>query len=199
VESNKILFAGLGNPGRKYLNTRHNIGFMVLDLYAERESFTFSETSKPCAFAFSSKKIKGLHVFLQKPLTYMNRSGEAVSYLARYYKIPFSNVLAVHDDLDISLGCMKFARGGGSGGHKGIRSIMEKTGGAEFPRLKLGIGRPEKIPAEKYVLSPFKMEEKGIVERLLGVACDGLDCFLEEGIEAAMNNFNGIRIEPNGV
>lgn len=199
MEIPKILLVGLGNPGPKYHDTRHNIGFIVLDLYAHREGYTFSNVSRPCPFAVASKKNHGRHVFLLKPYTYMNKSGEAVFSLMQYYKISISNILVVHDDLDIPLGNLKFVREGGSGGHKGIKSVIERLGSNAFPRLKLGIGRPEKeISVEKYVLSSFNKEEKKSLERLLDVACDGLTYFLEQGIEAAMNQFNAIRIDVNG-
>jgi PTH1 family peptidyl-tRNA hydrolase len=130
----------------------------------------------------------------------MNRSGEAVASVLNFYKIPQEKLMVVHDDLDLSLGRLKFAPGGGSGGHKGIRSIIGSIGSEEFPRLKIGIGRPfSPVPMDKYVLSPFKSEEAPVIDKVLDIGIRGLVYFLERGIKAAMNEFNGLKIEIESV
>ncbi len=137
---------------------------------------------------------------LIKPLTFMNRSGEAVRPVFNFYKIPIDNLLVVHDDLDMALGRLKFIKGGGSGGHKGVRSIITHIGNRDFHRLKIGIGRPRgPVPTDKYVLSPFHSEEASIMEKVLDISVKGLVFFMENGIAAAMNKFNGLRIEEDSV
>ncbi len=137
---------------------------------------------------------------LIKPLTFMNRSGEAVRPVFNFYKIPIDNLLVVHDDLDMALGRLKFIKGGGSGGHKGVRSIITHIGNRDFHRLKIGIGRPRgPVPTDKYVLSPFHSEEASIMEKVLDISVKGLVLFMENGIAAAMNKFNGLRIEEDSV
>jgi len=128
----------------------------------------------------------------------MNRSGEAVASVLNFYKIPLNRLLVVYDDLDLPLGSLKFAQEGGSGGHKGIRSIIGSIGSKEFPRLKIGIGRPfVPVPIDKYVLSPFMSEEAPMIDKVLDIGVKGLVYFLKKGIEGAMNEFNGMKIEKN--
>ncbi len=190
------LVAGLGNPGPTYERTRHNVGFMVLDRIAEKTGLSFSLSRGGIPLALAKGNIAGNTVFLVKPLTFMNRSGHAVSHIAFYYKVPRENILAVHDDLDLARGRIKFTRGGGHGGHNGVRSLVEHLGGTDFPRLRIGIGRPlGPQSVESYVLSPFDQENIPVMERVLDLAADGILCFLERGLSAAMNEFNGITAE----
>jgi len=135
--------------------------------------------------------MRGLPAILLKPLTYMNRSGDAVASVLNFYKIPLDRLLVVHDDLNLPLGSLKFAQGDGPGGHKGIGSIIRSIGSKEFPRLKIGIGRPfSPVPIDKYVLSPFLSEEAPVIDKVLDVSIKGLVYFLEKGIDVAMNEFN---------
>lgn len=188
-----ILVAGLGNPGPTYERTRHNAGFLALDRFAEIRGLSFS-LQKGGDCAVSQGRSRNTIFLLIKPLAYMNRSGIAVSRILRYHRIEPAGLLVVHDDLDLPLGHIKFARGGGTGGHKGIRSIVEMIGQNNFPRLKLGIGRPPvPIAVEDYVLSPFTDREKPVLDKVLELAAEGILCFLEEGIDQAMNRFNGLR------
>jgi PTH1 family peptidyl-tRNA hydrolase len=190
----RLLVAGLGNPGLKYQNTRHNIGFMVLDLLADTYHEGFRrQDARQCLEA--QLTIAGKRVVLIKPQTYMNRSGFALQKSAGYYKIAPEDILVVHDDLDLDLGRIKLVRGGGAGGHNGIRSIIEQLGTKAFPRLKVGIGRPtQPIPIDRFVLSPFSSDELQVVERVLEVARDAVVHFVENGIDSAMNRFNGMEI-----
>lgn len=151
-----LLIVGLGNPGQQYANHRHNIGFMVLDALASNLSLTFKEEKN-----FKSYIAKSSSIFLCKPTTYMNLSGEAVLLVKNYFKIP--NVLVVHDELDLPLGELRFKLGGGHGGHNGLRSI-DKLCGNEYYRARCGIGRPEsKEMVPSYVLSNFKTHPQDLI------------------------------------
>ena len=195
-----MLLVGLGNPGPQYRHTRHNVGFAALDRLALQFGLDFIPHKKFPPYESVSGFITGIPAILLKPLTYMNRSGDAVASVLNFYKIPLDKLLVVHDDLDLPLGSLKFAQGGGTGGHKGIRSIIGSIGSKEFPRLKIGIGRPfGAVPTDKYVLSPFLSEEAPVIDKILDVGIKGLVCFLEKGIEAAMNEFNGLKMETKYV
>ena len=187
----RILLVGLGNPGPQYRYTRHNVGFVVLDRLALQFGLDFIPHKKFPPYESVSEFMRGIPAILLKPLTYMNRSGEAVASVLNFYKIPLDKLLVIHDDLDLPLGSLKFVQGGGAGGHKGIRSIIGSIGSKEFPRLKIGIGRSlSPVPIDKYVLSPFLSEEAPVIDKVLDVSIKGLVCFLEKGIEFAMNEFN---------
>jgi PTH1 family peptidyl-tRNA hydrolase len=189
---------GLGNPGPQYRHTRHNVGFVTLDRLASQFGLDFTPHKKFPPYESASGFITGIPAVLLKPLTYMNRSGEAVASVLNFYKIPLDKLLVVHDDLDLPLGSLKFAQKGGSGGHKGIRSIIGSIGSKEFSRLKIGIGRPfSSVPMDKYVLLPFISEEALMIDKVLDIGIKGLVYFLKKGIESAMNEFNGIKIEKN--
>lgn len=189
---------GLGNPGPQYKYTRHNVGFAALDRLASQFGLGFIPHKKFPQYESVSGSIMDISAILLKPLTYMNRSGEAVASVLNFYKIPLDRLLVTHDDLDLPLGSLKFAQGGGSGGHKGIRSIIGSIGSKEFPRLKIGIGRPfSSVPMDKYVLSPFMSEEVPMIDKVLDIGVKGLVYFLKKGIEGAMNEFNGTKIEKN--
>jgi len=191
---------GLGNPGPQYRHTRHNVGFVTLDRLASQFGLDFIPHKKFPPYESVSGFITGIPAVLLKPLTYMNRSGEAVASVLNFYKIPLDKLLVVHDDLDLPLGSLKFAQKGGSGGHKGIRSIIGSIGSKEFFRLKIGIGRPfSSVPMDKYVLSPFISEEALMIDKVLDIGVKGLVYFLKKGIEGAMNEFNGIKIEKKHV
>ncbi len=190
---NRVALAGLGNPGPKYALTRHNMGFMVADAFAQAHSWRF--TSSRFNAELAKGEVGGLQVFLIKPQTFMNLSGRAVQLFLSYYKIPPSSLLAIHDDLDMPLGRLKFVRGGGAGGHNGVRSLIESLGTREFPRLKLGIGRPgPEFPVDKYVLSSFALTEMDLLEKVIAAAVEGVETFLELGLDHAMNRFNGLDI-----
>jgi len=188
----RMLLVGLGNPGPQYRYTRHNVGFVALDRLALQFGLDFIPHKKFPPYESVSGFVAGIPAILLKPLTYMNRSGDAVASVLNFYKISLDKLLVVHDDLDLPLGSLKFTQGGGSGGHKGIGSIIGSVGSKEFPRLRIGIGRPfSPVPIDKYVLSPFLSEEAPVIGKVLDVSIKGLVCFLEKGIEAAMNEFNG--------
>ncbi|MGQ9824601.1 MAG: aminoacyl-tRNA hydrolase [Desulfotomaculales bacterium] len=184
-----MLIVGLGNPGEEYRNTRHNAGFMVVErLAAELGAGRWRARCRSLvAEAFSG----GGKVVLARPQTFMNRSGDAVAPLLRWYALEPSGLLVVCDDLDLPLGQIRLRKKGGDGGHRGLRSVIAVLGSGEFARLRVGIGRPgpEKDVTE-WVLERFSAKEAPLVEDSLARAVQALLVVLEEGIEAAMNRFN---------
>ena len=183
------LIAGLGNPGMQYAGTRHNAGFMALDYLAGIHSLSFTDSRWKALVAKAF--VWDASVLLMKPQTFMNSSGITVAQAAHFYRLPPEQLIVIHDDLDIACGRLKFIAGGGDGGHRGIRSLIEHLGTKNFPRLKIGIGRPPALVApERYVLGRFTAEEWSALEESLPAAGEGLRVFLQQGVEAAMNLVN---------
>jgi PTH1 family peptidyl-tRNA hydrolase len=182
------LIVGLGNPGRSYAAHRHNVGFRCLDHLARVHGLSFVRDRAKAYVA--SGRIAALRVLLAKPRTYMNLSGQAVSRLARFYKIASQDILVIYDDLDLPLGVIRLRPEGGSGGHKGVKSIIESLGTQAFPRLRIGIGRPPDEDAVEYVLSNFTPDEEIAIENACERAVAAVECFLTEGLAAAMNEYN---------
>ena len=183
------LIVGLGNPGPEYAEHRHNVGFQVLELLAQRHGLTFDRLLFKARVAVG--QIAGQRVVLARPLTYMNRSGESVAPLVRWYKLPLERLLVVYDDLDLPLGTLRLRPRGGSGGHRGMESIIQHLGTEAFPRLRVGIGRPPAgWDAADYVLHPFTEDELPVIAAARERAVDAIECWLSEGIETAMNRFN---------
>lgn len=187
--SGRKLICGLGNPGVDYAETRHNAGYMVVERLRGACGGSwrrFDSLAQVC-----SVEIGGVPVLLVQPLTYMNSSGRALQPLVRRWGIPPESLLVVSDDLDLPLGAIRLRPGGSSGGHRGIQSVIECLGTQQFPRLRIGIGRPpEGVDAADYVLSPFSPEEKGRLEEILELAAEAAACWAVEGIEAAMSRYN---------
>lgn len=180
---------GLGNPGRPYEGTRHNAGFRVLDVLAARYGVVFQEREIPAQWA--EALVENRKVLLVKPMTYMNRSGDAVDAMLRYFKIPHTRMLVIHDDLDMPLGRVKIVRRGGAGGHRGVASIVERMGDGDFARLKLGIGRPRHgEPVEAFVLSRPGDDERDRFETMVFHGAEAGCAVLERGLDAAMNLYN---------
>lgn len=190
----KLIIAGLGNPGPKYRDTRHNIGFKVADKLASQFNVKMSGGfySEFGDFVFSGKKI-----FIQKPGTYMNLSGKAVAGLAEYHDVENTNILIIYDDVDLPYGKIKFKMKGSSAGHKGLISIISCLGGEDFPRLKAGIGKPENqnIRISDYVLGKFSSEESKQLDDFLNLCKNAALCFIEEGAKIAMTDFNNKTID----
>ena len=186
------LIVGLGNPGEKYRNTRHNIGFDCISLLHE-------QMGKPTLQAkFESQLVRGVlaerDVCLVWPQTFMNCSGRAVAQVARFYKVPAENILVVCDDLSLPLGKLRLRRGGSSGGQKGLGDILNSFGTQDVPRLRIGIDpTPAGWETVDFVLSRFNSQEKPLVAAALATASDAISCWLREGLEAAMNRFNAGR------
>ena len=192
-----FIVAGLGNPGEQYNGTRHNIGFMVVDELARRSCCSLSQEKWGSLFVRTS--LFGTKVCLVKPLVYMNLSGKAVARFVDFYKTPLHRLLVVHDDLDMKPGRIKLVFGGGSGGHNGIRSLMQHLGDKDFFRLKIGIGRPGQgsahpgMPVEHYVLAPFSAEEQEVIAGRMDSLIQGIESFLQDDAGRAMNLLNSIK------
>jgi PTH1 family peptidyl-tRNA hydrolase len=183
------LIVGLGNPGSPYENTRHNTGFRVIDLWSRSLGVRLINGR------FQSGEIRtefcGHEIILLKPGGFMNLSGKAVKSCADAFDLAARRILVIHDDLDLPVGRIKVVRNGGAGGHKGVLSIIDYLGGKEFPRIKIGIGRPESgETAEDYVLNPFYHHQLLILENVLRIAVRACEMFVSEGVEPAMNHIN---------
>ena len=188
--SSKNLIVGLGNPGGKYAKTRHNIGFQVVEELVARYRLGAGKSERRARTW--DGHIKGLRVKLAQPMTYMNRSGESVRQLVDYYKIPISNLLVIHDDLDTPFGILRLRQTGGHGGQNGLRSIIQHLGSKDFARLRFGIGRPPgRMDPVDYVLQRFQGDDVIRASELAGRAADAVEVWLSEGIEQAMTRFNG--------
>jgi PTH1 family peptidyl-tRNA hydrolase len=191
------LIAGLGNPGKDYAHNRHNIGYRCLNHLAKLYSIEIKR--RQCHSQIGIGNIGDVKVLLAKPMTFVNLSGEAVGPLMRRYKIKATDLIVIHDDLDLPLGKLRLRLGGSAGGHKGIKSIISTLGSKDFPRIKVGIGRPTKEDGTaindedaiiNYVLSDFTPKEDDIIKSSISQAAKAIDSILTEGITAAMNKFN---------
>ncbi len=188
------LLVGLGNPGREYRDNRHNIGFMVVDELSAQFGISLTRVQSRSLVGIGIREEK--RVILAKPQTYMNLSGQAVTGLTRFYKILPDCLLVIHDDMDLPFGTLRIRPSGGSGGQKGLASIIEQLGTDGFPRMRLGIGRPPRgmDPAE-YVLQPFSQSEQKMLPIFLGNAVEAVETYLDHGLEIAMSRFNGNVLE----
>jgi len=189
------LIVGLGNPGTGYSHTRHNIGFRCLNYFAKTHSTRFDQ--RKCKARIGIGKVGSDKLLLAKPGTFVNLSGKSVKCLIKKYDIPLNNFLVIHDDLDLPLGKIRLRQSGGSGGHKGIHSIISTLGSEDFARIRVGIGRPQveyqsnnEDSIVDYVLSDFSPHEEKLIESTIVTVAEAIDCFLHQGIEAAMNKFN---------
>lgn len=188
------LIVGLGNPGRRYQGTRHNIGARVIETLARRHRVTLREEGWADVGALT---LHGARVLFARPQTYVNVSGTAVADLRRRHRLPLENLLVVFDDLDLPVGQIRLRAKGGHGGHNGMRSIVEALGSEEFPRLRVGIGRPrEDVDPADYVLSRFSKGEQAQMDEAVERAADAVEAYVRRGIEAAMSAFN-LRASPS--
>jgi PTH1 family peptidyl-tRNA hydrolase len=184
-----FLIVGLGNPGREYRENRHNTGFMLVDRLAVKLNARFSRLQSKALVASATYRERKL--ILAKPQTFMNLSGQAVQGLLHFYKLPLANLLVAHDDIDLPLGTIRIRPDGGSAGQKGMASVLERLGTDEFPRLRLGIGRPPgQMQAPDYVLQDFSDAELKIMSAILEDAAEAVLTFVAEGLDAAMNKYN---------
>lgn len=183
-----FILLGLGNPGPRYLSTRHNIGFRVVDQLSRELKIPLYKVGHHSYYG--QGQAHGRDVVLAKPMTYMNRSGLAALALCRHFGVLPENLLVIYDDLELPPGKIRLRGKGGSGGHNGMGSIIYHLATEEFPRLRIGIGRPEAMEVADYVLSPFSPAEEEIMADTVTTACSAVSLFLQEGIEAAMNRFN---------
>ncbi len=182
------LIVGLGNPGARYAHSRHNIGFLVADRFARAHALDF--TRKRFNAQIAEGSVGGQRILLAKPQTFMNSSGEAVGKLFAFYKIAPHDLLVVYDDLDLPLGKMRLRSRGSSGGHHGMESIIAHVGMSDFPRLRVGIGRPNPDADIDHVLGSFDADERVVMDETFARAADAIDVWLTDGITAAMNKFN---------
>jgi PTH1 family peptidyl-tRNA hydrolase len=190
-----FLIIGLGNPGRQYKSNRHNIGFMLLNHLAERLETSFSRLESNALV--TKAKHQDHSIILAKPQTYMNLSGQSVASLVKFYKISLENLLVVYDDVDLPFGRIRIRPSGGSAGQKGISSIIERLGTTDFPRLRLGVGRPPGSKgAASYVLKNFSGEDAEFLPHVLDRAVDAVFTYITYDLETAMNRYNP---KPNGV
>ena len=188
--SGPALVVGLGNPGPEYERTRHNVGFLVADVLAERIGDRFAVHKKSGADLLQAR-LDGRQILLAKPRTYMNLSGRPVAALAKFFSVPVDQVIVVHDELDLPFGTLKLKQGGGEGGHNGLRSISQALTTKEYLRTRIGIGRPpgRQDPAD-YVLKPFAAPERKEVPVIVEQAADAVELLLKVGLEAAQNNLH---------
>ena len=191
------LIVGLGNPGKTYAHNRHNAGFRCLNYFARLHSIRFDR--RQCRSKVGIGKVRREKLLLAKPRTFVNLSGDTVACLVRKHDIPLSNLLIIYDDLDLPLGKIRLRQSGGSGGHKGMNSIISALGSEDFPRIRVGIGRPPPQAEEQsisedavvnYVLSDFSPQEEAIIKPVIIKVAEAIDYFLIQGIEAAMSKFN---------
>lgn len=181
------IIIGLGNPGKEYANTRHNIGFMVIDQLANRQNVNqFKEKFKALIgeYKYGAEK-----VLLVKPMTFMNASGESVVDILRFYKVEPADIIIIYDDMDLETGRLRIRKKGSAGGHNGMKSIIYQLQTDNFARLRMGIGKPPHN-AINFVLGNFGSEEKETLQEMIDKAADAVEMFLDQGTEAAMNKYN---------
>lgn len=183
------LLVGLGNPGARYARTRHNIGFMAVDAWCDKvaSSPSWSEKWKAQVATIGTGSAR---VVALKPQTFMNRSGQSVVPAGQFLRVPPAQILVVHDEVDFQLGRLAVKKGGGHGGHNGLRDILQLLGSGDFLRIRLGIGRPVHGEVADHVLSDFSADERVVVDDLLERAVGAITCVTREGVVTAMNKFN---------
>lgn len=184
-----FLIVGLGNPGAQYKNNRHNIGFMAVDALAKGWGVSLTKVQNKALTA--EYRLGEARVILAKPQTYMNASGESVGPIGRFYKIPPAHILAIYDELDLPLGTVRLREKGSAGGHNGMKSLISHLG-QEFPRMRLGIGRPPgQMPVHAFVLQDFKKDEEAFAREMVDTAVRAVETFVRDGITLAMSRYNG--------
>jgi len=189
------LIVGLGNPGKSYSCNRHNVGFQCLNYFARLHHIRLDR--RQCRARVGLGKVGGEKLLLARPGTFVNLSGKCVACLVHKHKIPLSDLLVIYDDLDLPPGKIRLRQSGSSGGHKGMNSIISTLGSEGFPRIRVGIGRPQgekqsisEDAIVNYVLSDFSRQEEAIIKPVIARVAEAIDCFLTQGIKAAMNKFN---------
>ena len=184
------IIAGLGNPGKEYENTRHNIGFDVIDRLAEEENIAVMESKHKALIG--KGYVAGQKVILAKPQTFMNLSGESIREAVDYYKIDPEDIIVIYDDISLEPGQLRIRLKGSAGGHNGIKNIIAHLGTQEFPRIKVGVGnKPPRMDLADYVLGRFPREERGLMEDAFKEAAEAVEVMIQEGAGTAMNRFNG--------
>ena len=184
------LVAGLGNPGPRYAQTRHNVGYAVVDRLARRWGVSVEKYERRYEALLGDGQVADERVLLLKPQTYMNLSGRSLLAVTQFYKLACPDLLIVCDDLDLPVGRIRLRAGGSGGGQKGLENILLRLASNDIPRLRIGIGKVDKSVTSDYVLSRFMPDEREAVEQVITAAADAVECWLDKGIEAAMNRFN---------
>ena len=185
----RTLIVGLGNPGKKYARTRHNVGTDAIELLAQRLSVSLKVGRDRAQVA--ETRIGDHAVVLVVPTTWMNESGEAVGPIARRYKIPASNIIVIHDELDLEPGAVKLKMGGGLAGHNGLKSVSQHMGTNDYMRVRIGVGKPStKEQGADHVLSSIPPAERKILDVAVEIACDAVERIMKEGLDAAMREYN---------
>ena len=187
------IIAGLGNPGRKYENTKHNVGFITLDVLAEKHNIKINKIKHKALVGEGI--IFGQKLLLVKPQTYMNLSGNSIREVMEYYKADLDKLVVIYDDVDIPMGRLRIRKKGSAGTHNGMRSIIYDLQADEFPRIRIGIGGERKMSLAGYVLGGFKKDERVLMQDAVERAVSAVECMLEKGIDAAMSEYNGARQE----
>jgi PTH1 family peptidyl-tRNA hydrolase len=189
-ETGATLVVGLGNPGTQYERTRHNIGFMVADVLAERVGGRFSVHKKSGADLLTAR-LDGRPVLVAKPRCYMNESGRPVAALARFFSVPVGEVIVIHDDIDLEFATIRLKQGGGEGGHNGLRSVSSALTSKDYLRTRIGVGRPPgRMDAAAYVLKPFSAAERKELPLVCEQAADAVELLLQLGLEPAQNRLH---------
>jgi len=185
------LIVGLGNPGKEYSGSRHNVGFRCVTHLAKLHGIAFNR--QQCRAKVGVGTIEGVDVVLAKPRTFMNASGESVRLLVQRFKVPLEDILIIHDDMDLPVGKIRLRERGSSGGHRGIESIISCLGSQDFPRIRIGVGRPageEDDEVINHVLGAFSSQERSIIDEVVPKVAEAVRCVLTEGLAAAMNKYN---------
>jgi PTH1 family peptidyl-tRNA hydrolase len=192
------LIVGLGNPGREYRDTRHNVGFMVADEIARRHGLSLTMAPSQVPDAMVAKKFGAAPFLIAKPLTFMNLSGDAVAALTRYYDVATADLLVVVDEVALPFGRLRARARGSAGGHNGLKSCIERLGTTEFARLRLGVGRGDaRRDLADHVLSKFEADEQSALGEFIARAADAAEMFAAEGIEKVMNTYNPGATDPD--
>ena len=184
------LIAGLGNPEKKYDNTRHNIGFEAVNFFADKHNIALNKNKFKAVYG--EGRIGDERVIVAMPQTYMNLSGDSVAEIAAFYKIPNQNIIIIHDDISLVPGRVRIRAKGSAGGHNGLKSIIARLGGDNFPRIKIGVGAPQHADYDlaDFVLGRFTTDESKILKPVIENVCDSIECMINNGIDRAMNKYN---------
>ncbi|MEA1958056.1 MAG: aminoacyl-tRNA hydrolase [Chloroflexota bacterium] len=186
------LIIGLGNPGKGYSKNRHNVGFQCLDDFARRHNIKITERrwrERNLRAKFGTGDISGISVVLAKPRTFMNLSGDAVAQLVRRFDVSLADLIVIYDDMDLPVSKIRIRTRGGSGGHKGIASIIASLGNEDFTRIRVGVGRPDGDEVA-YVLGDFPPQDRQSIDEAVAAVSEAIDCILTDGLDAAMNRYN---------
>lgn len=183
-----FVIAGLGNPGKKYENTRHNMGFLVIDKLAEKNDIKVNKIKHKALVGDGF--ISGQKALLVKPQTYMNLSGDSLREVVSYYDVELENVIVIYDDFDLETGSLRIRKKGSAGSHNGMKSVIQQLGSGDFPRIRIGIGRSGGLDWKDFVLGKVGGSDKDVIASVIDKAADAVMCILEKGIDKAMNEYN---------